>query len=108
MSRSPSTVAVIMAKGCLDSVEARPLRATLHDHLSQGTSRIIVDLSAVTFMDSAGLASLVIGMERARLDGGDVRLVSPTHPVVRSVLDRTRFDEVFSIADDLDRAHLGW
>jgi len=103
-----NTVATITVTGCLDSVESAPIRAALHEHLSEGTSKIIVDLSAVTFMDCAGLAALVIGMTRARLDGGDVRLVSPRHPDARRVLGLTKFDEVFSMADNVQLANNGW
>ena len=103
-----STVATITVTGRLDSVESTPMRAALHEHLDEGTSRIIVDLSAVTFMDHAGLAALVIGMTRARLDGGDVRLVSPLHPDARRLFDLRKFDDVFSMADNLQLAHNGW
>ncbi len=102
------TVATITVTGRLDAVEAAPLRAEVTDHLNAGTNRIIVDLSAVQFVDSAGLAALVIGMKRARLNGGDVRLVRPIHPDAQRVFALTKFDDVFVMAEDLEIAGRGW
>lgn len=105
--KAPST-AIIAVQGRLDSVEAAPLRASLNHYITTSTVRIVVDLSDVTFVDSAGLAALVIGMKRARLEHGDVRLVSPVHPDAKRVFEITKFDEVFMMYNDVDAAHEGW
>ncbi len=108
LNKKAPSVATIVVSGRLDSVEAAPLRVTMNEFLSKGTNRIVVDLSNVTFVDSAGLAALVIGMKRARLEKGDVRLVSPQHPDAKRVFELTKFDDVFTMADDLELAHKGW
>lgn len=108
LNKKAPSVATIVVTGRLDSVEAAPLRATMNEFLTKGTTRIVVDLSAVEFVDSAGLAALVIGMKRARLEKGDVRLVSPKHPDAKRVFELTKFDDVFMMADDLELAHEGW
>ena len=101
-------VATITVTGRLDSVEAAPLRSEVSEHLNKGTNRIIIDLSSVEFVDSAGLAALVIGMKRARLTGGDVRLVRPEHPDALRVFALTKFDEVFHMSDGIESAGEGW
>ncbi len=101
-------VATITVTGRLDSVEAAPLRSEVSEHLNNGTNRIIIDLSSVEFVDSAGLAALVIGMKRARLNGGDVRLVRPSHVDAQRVFALTKFDDVFVMAEDLELAAKGW
>lgn len=108
LNKKAAQVATIVVSGRLDSVEATPLRATMNEYLSKGTNRIIVDLSAVEFVDSAGLAALVIGMKRARIESGDVRLVTPHHPDAKRVFELTKFDDVFTMADDIELAHEGW
>lgn len=108
IGRKEAVVATITATGRLDAAEAAPLRAAVGDHLARGITRIIVDLSAVEFVDSAGLAALVIGMKRARLEGGDLRLVAPRHPDARRVFALTKFDEVFVMSDDPELATKGW
>jgi anti-anti-sigma factor len=47
---------------------------------------VIVDLSAVTYMDSSGLGVLVRQTERLGESGGSVRLRNPQEPV-RRVID---------------------
>lgn len=108
LNKKAPTAATIVVSGRLDSVEATPLRATLNEFLTKGTNRVVVDLSDVEFVDSAGLAALVIGMKRARLEDGDLRLVSPRHPDARRVFEVTKFDEVFNMFEDIDLAHKGW
>lgn len=108
LNKKAPSAATIVVSGRLDSVEAAPLRATMNEYLSQGTNRIVVDLMDVEFVDSAGLAALVIGMKRARLENGDVRLVTPKHPDAKRVFELTKFDDVFTMADNAALAHKGW
>lgn len=108
IGRSDAAVATITVAGRLDAAEAAPMRASIGEHLANGTNRIVVDLSAVDFVDSAGLAALVIGMKRARLEGGDLRLVTPRHPDAKRVFALTKFDDVFVMADEPALATEGW
>ncbi len=108
LTRKAPSVATITVSGRLDAVEATPLRAALNEYLTTGTNRIVIDLTDVHFVDSAGLAALVIGMKRARQENGDVRLVSPSHPDAQRVFELTKFDDVFAMAADLDSALDGW
>jgi len=108
LNKLAPSVATIAVKGRLDSVEATPLRLTMNEYLGSGTNRIVVDLTEVEFVDSAGLAALVIGMKRARLESGDVRLVTPKHPDAQRVFELTKFDEVFAMFPDVNLAHEGW
>jgi anti-anti-sigma factor len=108
LNKKAPAVETIVVSGRLDGVESASLRATMNEHLSKGTNRIVVDLSEVEFVDSAGLATLVIGMKRARLEDGDVRLVTPKHDDAKRVFELTKFDDVFTMADDVELAHKGW
>jgi len=88
------------------NVLARPL--DLHGHrledlgemlaglLDRGSSRIVLDLEKVRFMDSAGLGELVAWKKRAMERGGDVRLLRPRDRV-REVLELTALTRVFEI-----------
>ena len=65
--------------GKLDIASAPALREQFLSLLRTGSSRLVVDLSKVTFCDASGLAVLVGISRRARLLGGFLRLaaVSP-------------------------------
>lgn len=87
----------LTAAGELDRASAPILAAELDRAFDHGTGVVLVDLGAVTFMDSAGVHALVVGHNaaptRLRLGG--------MHHAVRRVLEITGLLDVFAFADDL-------
>lgn len=67
---------------------------------------VLVDLSAVSYMDSSGIASLVEAYQMARRNTTRFILVAVSQPVMR-VLQLARLDKVFSLAETLDAALAG-
>jgi anti-anti-sigma factor len=49
-------------------------------------SPVVVDLSQVTFMDSSGIAALVLAKDRMAEDGNELVLTRPT-PMVKRTLE---------------------
>ena len=94
---------LVRLSGRLDAVASPDVLACLKDAVAEGRSRIVVDLSEVSFIDSTGLGTLVSGLKTARKAGGDLRLVAPT-PQARRLLRLTTLDRVFVIADTLESA----
>lgn len=88
------TVATI--SGDLDIARVPVLREQLLGVLGPYASWIVIGLSGVTFCDASGLAVLVGVGRRARLLGGDLRLVAPA-PSVATVLRLTGLDMHFQI-----------
>ena len=71
---------------------------------SAGTSRVVVDLTEVEFLDSSGLNALV-GLERLLSGNGvELRLVSPADAVVRQVFEITQLTETLRVTASLDEA----
>jgi anti-sigma B factor antagonist len=95
-------IVVVRPKGRVDAFHAPVLRAHLDQWLSDGVADLIIDLSLVEFLDSAGMAVLVNSLKRARLAGGDIRLVWPVSEDARRILSLTRFDRVFEMLDSAD------
>ena len=58
--------------------------------------RIVLDLGAVSFLDSSGLASVLACFRAARAEGGDLRLCGLTRPV-RALFDLVRMDQVIPV-----------
>lgn len=79
------------------------LREKTRALLEAGHARIIVDLGEVSYIDSAGLATLVTLYTSARKHGGDVKLIHLTHRV-RGLLQITRLSTVFEIFENLQEA----
>lgn len=64
---------------------------------------LIVDLSEVPFMDSAGLGALIGGIRRVREAEGDVAVVSTTAGLNR-LLHTTGFDRIVPVTESLEEA----
>jgi anti-sigma B factor antagonist len=69
---------VVTVRGNLDLDSAPGLTAGLDDALSRPGPHVVVDLSGVEFCDSTGLSTFVTGHNRARADGGWLRLAGPS------------------------------
>ena len=67
------------------------------------SSRLLIDLSEVPFMDSAGLGALIGGIRRAREAGGDVA-VACSRPTLTRLLHTTGFDRIVSVTETVESA----
>lgn len=101
-------IASVVLYGRLDAVSAVRLRDELNEAFAADRFRIIVNLAAVEFVDSAGLAALASGMRRARQNGGDLRIVYPASESARRVFALTRFDQIFVAADPVEDMEQSW
>ncbi len=99
-------IPVLGVSGEIDVYTAPSLRERLLDLAQQGTTRVVVDLSAVSFVDSTGLGVLVSGLKRFREAGGDLVLVV-VQPQILKVLEITGLTTVFSVHATVDDALAG-
>jgi len=99
---------IVALGGRLDALEAVGLRELLAGYHEEGVHNLIVDLSKVEFVDSAGLAALVKAMKDARAQGGDVRLVRSPNPDASRVFELTKFDQVFVMGDSAQELIGSW
>ncbi len=76
---------VVQPKGHIDGASAEELEATLGRLVHAGRANLVVDLSEVDFLSSAGLRTIVSALKKARKAGGDLRVASP-NPRVAAVL----------------------
>ena len=96
-ARTAGGITIAELTGELDVAGAPVLRDQLLSLLRPGSSRLIVDLSGVSFCDASGLAVLVNTGRRARLLGGFLRLaaVSPEAGRVLTLTGLHRRLEIF-------------
>ena len=97
---TPGDVALFV-RGEIDLATVPELRRRLGRASTRGPE-LVVDLSAVTFMDCAGLHPLLEARRRQRALGGRLLLIGPSWAVVR-VLQMTGFLAAFTIVDVLAR-----
>lgn len=87
--------------GELDAYTVGEFREALSGLAS--TPRLLIDLSEVPFMDSAGLGALIGGIRRAREAGGDVA-VACSRPTLTRLLHTTGFDRIVSVTETVATA----
>jgi anti-anti-sigma factor len=71
------TCQVVQPSGQLDMETAPQLRAALDGLITDGRTRIVVDLGRLTFCDSIGLSTLVVASRTCEAAGGFLRLARP-------------------------------
>lgn len=64
---------------------------------------LLIDLSDVPFMDSAGLGALIGGIRRTREGGGEVAVACSRQSLTR-LLHTTGFDRIVPVAESLEEA----
>ena len=87
--------------GELDAYTVGQFRESLGDLATTG--RLLIDLSEVPFMDSAGLGALIGGIRRAREAGGEVA-VACSRPTLTRLLHTTGFDRIVPVTETVDEA----
>ena len=91
--------AVVTVDGELEFGTAAMLRTTFSDLAQEGCDPVVVDLAALSFIDSTGLSLLVQAKQRFESLGRRFELRSPTHRVVR-VIETSGLSEVFELTGE--------
>lgn len=83
--------------------ESNQLRTEIKDLLARGKTRLVLDLGNVSYIDSAGLGTLVAAYTSARNSGGQVKLANITQKF-DELLSITKLLTVFSVYKSTDEA----
>jgi anti-sigma B factor antagonist len=79
------------------------LRTKLKEILSQGKTRLVLDLAEVSYIDSAGLGTLVAGYTSAQNQGANLKLANLTKRF-HEQLNITKLVTVFEVFDNVQDA----
>lgn len=86
-------VLVITVDGRIDYVNAEEFKGSLMPHLTNGTTggnQVVLDLSRLEYISSAGLRVLMIAAREARAKQGKLIAVA-LQPVVREIFEISKF-----------------
>lgn len=75
----------------------------IHSIFDEGNSKVIIDMSHVSYIDSSGLWALFEGHKKANQQNGKMILINTTKDVKR-VLDITKISSKMDICDTEDEA----
>jgi anti-anti-sigma factor len=87
---------VVTATGEVDLTNAGDLRDALLSALNAGALGLVVDMTATTFLDSAGVTALVRASRRAAATEAALRLAVTAAPVLR-VLNLVGIDQLIEV-----------
>ncbi len=87
----------------MDAHNSGDLKEQMLQLFDEGKCNLIIDLSAVRFVDSSGLGALVSGFKNASAREGSLKLCS-LQPQVRSMFELTRLHRVFEIFASVEEA----
>jgi anti-sigma B factor antagonist len=93
----------IEVAGDVDLFSAPELKLAISRAIDEGSTRIIVDLTKATFVDSTTLGVLVGTLKRLRAASGSLAVVCPSEDM-RRLFDLTGLERVFSIHQDVESA----
>jgi anti-sigma B factor antagonist len=102
VERLDDIVAVTLV-GELDAYDAPTLRELFHGLLETGAAVIVLDLTAVSFLDSTVLGTIVGLLRRVREAGGELRAVLP-ETTARRIFEITGLDAALDIRTSRDEA----
>jgi anti-sigma B factor antagonist len=88
-------VKMLEVSGRVDSISADELREALASSIEE-YNKIVIELSGVEYMSSAGLREMVSALKTVKKTGGDLRLANPSDKV-KEVLELAGLDSIFQI-----------
>ena len=99
-------VVVVSPVGRIDQSSADAFKDALASHLARctaGEDRLILDLSGLEYISSAGLRVLMLAAKQSKAQGGTL-LLTGLQPLVREIFEISRFTMVFDITPSLREA----
>lgn len=101
MESLKSALTVVQPSGDLNAANAYTLQSQLSEHIaSESSMGLMVDMSQVESLDSAGLVSLISALRMAR----NLRkrfCLCAVPPSIKIVFELTQLDQVFEFEDEL-------
>ena len=94
---------VVSPAGRIDQSSADEFQDALSPHLADcaaGRDRLILDLSALEYISSAGLRVLMLAAKQSKAQAGTLMLTG-LQPLVREIFEISRFTMVFDIMPSL-------
>lgn len=89
-------VTVVAVSESVDALTAAELTRLISAQITEGRADLVIDLTAVDFMSSAGLRTLLGAVKESRSNGGDLRIAS-TNPGIDKVLKMSGFHNIAKV-----------
>ncbi len=94
---------VLALEGDIDLHVSPAVTESLNAMIKKKPERIVIDLSRATYIDSAGMAALILAMQEVEAYGGKF-ILTGLQETIRSIFETSRLDGIFQIFPDVDAA----
>lgn len=98
------SVVVVSARHDIDIATALEFRDVVLHAVPNQASGVVIDLSQIRYVDSAGIRVLVALAERLRTRRQALRLVLPPAGAVRRIISIAGLESSLGVADSMDEA----
>jgi anti-sigma B factor antagonist len=99
MAETTLTTGILALEGEIDLHRSAEIKETLRPLIERKTPCILIDMSGVNYIDSAGLALFIETLQRVMSYGGKFGIFG-LRDGVRSIFEIARLDQVFQIFPD--------
>ena len=96
-------IAVLKLAGQIDSYTAEEISKIIETHINNGNFKVIVDLTNVDYLDSAGLSALINAKTKLGKHTGDLRIVG-LKGKAKEVFDLAGLTELFNLFESREKA----
>ncbi len=96
-------MSIVSIAGSIDAFTADQVSSRIDEQISSGEKHLVLDLSKVDFMSSAGLRVILGALKETRRQGGDLYLAGAQGGVAR-VLKMSGFANILKTYDSVDEA----
>lgn len=100
-------IALLKLTGQIDSYTAEEIKKIIDAHMDNGHCKVIVDLSNIDYLDSAGLSTLIHAKTRLGKRNGDIRLAG-LKGKAKEVFDLAGFTVLFNNFASCEKALEGF
>jgi anti-anti-sigma factor len=96
-------ISIVSIDGDMTADHVDSFRRTVGERINKGTRDFVLQVEGLTFIDSAGLESLLWLQEAAAEHLGQIRLVAPEENI-RKILEITRLQHQFDVHEEVTDA----
>lgn len=96
-------IKIVSLNGRLDISTQDAVQEKINSLLSDGSPKIVIDCTDLTFISSAGLRVFMSALKQVSSVDGKL-VISTLNDTTRKIFDITGYDSVFNITNSLDEA----
>ena len=104
-TKEKNEIRILSVKGSIDADTASEFDQSLEKNISGGRDRLILDLSRLEYISSAGLRVIMKAAKKMEITGGEMAIVG-LRGVVQEVFKVSGFYSLFNIYDSEEEAVL--